>query len=83
MADRLRHAEVLDLRIGENLVYFIDRTARYPRFIERLDPFRRSAIDGLLPDFGIQRIAVRGAQIGVDIVRMFEQIRSIDRLAQP
>src|SRR5215472_4386848 len=56
---RLRHRQVLDLRVGENLIHPVDRPARHAGLVERADPLGRPPGRQPLADERVQLGAVR------------------------
>src|SRR5262245_16925285 len=78
----LRNTEVLDLRIVENLIDRIDRTARNTDFIENLDPFGAGFRFRRLVDFGIELVTVLQPQLACLVVRRRNPLRTTDRAAE-
>ena len=79
----LRHADVLDLRVGEHLVHPVDRAARHACLVERFHPLGGSALAGLLLDDAHQLDAVLVPQLEVAEIRVCFELRHADHLAQP
>src|SRR5712672_2514606 len=79
---RLRHADMLDLRVGEHLVDRIDRSARHARLVEPVDPLGAAALDGVPVDLGIERVAVLRAAGAGRIVGIGDHVGRFDRLAE-
>src|SRR4051812_2318197 len=79
---RLRHADMLDLRVGEHLVDRIDRPARHPRLVEPVDPLGAAALDRMPVDLGIERVAVLGAAGAGRVIGIGHHVGRLDGLAE-
>src|SRR6266704_1764415 len=83
MLDRLRDGEMLDLRIGKDLIDCIDRPARYARAIEQIDPIRAVPLRRIVLDRGVERVSVRRACRLVRVARVLQEFRRAEGAAQP
>src|SRR5438128_10172267 len=54
MLHRLRDADMLDLRIGEDLIYGVDRSAGHAGAVEKIDPRGTIALRRIILDRGIE-----------------------------
>src|SRR5208337_5444856 len=80
--DRLRHAEMRDLRVRIDLVDGIDRTAGDACLVEQLYPLRAGALDGIALHVGIERVTVLGP-IGRGLIfRPLAQLGGVRRLQE-
>ena len=78
----LRHAEMLDLRVGEHLVDRIDRPARHAGLVQALDPLGAGSAGHVRVDLGIERVAIFRARRAGLIVRILQQRRRFGGLAE-
>src|SRR5258708_30627064 len=74
MLDRLRDAEMLDLRIGKDLVNRVDRSARYASTIENIHPVSAVALCRIVLDCGVERITVGGSRRLPCVTRILDEL---------
>src|SRR5260221_5497078 len=82
MLDRLRDAEMLDLRIGKDLFNRVDRSARYASTIENIHPVSAVALCRIVLDCGVERITVGGARRLTGVTRIIEEFGGSKGAAQ-
>ena len=80
---RLRHFQVLHLRIGERLVDRIDRAARHAGVVQERDPVRARLLARHRHQHVHQRVPVLGARLRRGEALVGEQVGALDRLAEP
>src|SRR5262249_989488 len=78
----LRDTEMLDLRIIENLIDRIDRTARNTDFVENLTPFGAGFRFRRFVAFGVELVTVLQPQLACLVVRRRNPLRTTDRAAE-
>src|SRR5258708_147165 len=83
MLDRLSDAEMLDLRIGEDLIDRVDRSTRHPGAIEDIDPRGAVALRRIVLDRGVERIAVVGTRVVGGVAGIGPELGRAERFAKP
>jgi hypothetical protein len=83
MVNRLGDAEMLDLRVGEDLIHLVDRPRRHPGLVEPVDPFGAGVQACDLLDRRVQCLAVGRARAASLVVGVLRQIGHCKRAAQP
>ncbi len=63
MLDRLGDADMPDLRVGEDLIDGVDRSAGHAGAIEDIDPRGAIALRRIVLDRGVEHIAVGGTRV--------------------
>src|SRR6185312_12237537 len=82
MIDRLGDAQMLHLRVGEDLVHAVDRARRHARRVDDLDPLGRGLGLGDLLDRGVEPVAVLEPSLVAGVLGIAAQSGRAQRLAQ-
>src|SRR5690606_3101622 len=82
MLDSAGDAEVLDLRIGKDLVHRIDRATGDTGLVQQFYPMLAGLLAGSLRDLLVQRRALRRSRFEIGEPRVGQQLFGADRLAE-
>src|SRR5260370_30334867 len=83
MLDRLGDADMLDLRVGEDLIDGIDRSAGHAGAIEDINPRGAVALRRIVLDRGVERIAVVGTRVVGGVAGIGPELGRAERFAKP
>ena len=82
MRHRRGHAEMLDLRVGKNLIHAIDRTAGHACLVQHRDQLAARAFSRDLRDDLVKGAAILGTGRVVGKQRIFQEMRQIELFAE-
>src|SRR6185437_10456735 len=82
MLDRLSDAEMLNLRIGEDLIDRIDRSAGDAGAVEYVDPLGAGALRRVVLERGVEHVAVGGSCLLRGVACVGLELRGAEGSAQ-
>ena len=83
MLDRLRDAEMANLRVGEYLVDRVNRSCRYAGGVEPFDPLGAVPAQCDRFDCRVERLAVLRARPAAAVIGMRGQVGDVERATEP